>query len=149
MMPSPRNKNNAGYPLSNSNYPGSPAILPSDLLFQPLHVMVESSKLYMVITAKPDEAVAELRLPAERLKPTEPVHDFQATMPEDVVAHGKLTSAASYPVLDQVINGTLVSHLGKKTIILQLADLPVLTWAFFASDVGVATIAASPPRYSD
>ncbi|KRY70332.1 hypothetical protein T4A_6528 [Trichinella pseudospiralis] len=35
--------------------------------------MVESSKLYMVITAKPDEAVAELRLPAERLKPTEPL----------------------------------------------------------------------------
>ncbi|KRZ26831.1 hypothetical protein T4C_10570 [Trichinella pseudospiralis] len=46
--------------------------------------MVESSKLYMVITAKPDEAVAELRLPAERLKPTEPVHDFQATMPEEL-----------------------------------------------------------------
>ncbi|KRZ05315.1 hypothetical protein T11_9667 [Trichinella zimbabwensis] len=45
------------------------------------------------------------------------------------------------PIL-QAINGTPVSHLGKKTITMQLADLPALAWTFFVADVGVAIIGA-------
>ncbi|KRX25621.1 Retroviral-like aspartic protease 1, partial [Trichinella nelsoni] len=49
--------------------------------------------------------------------------------------------ASNKPIL-QAINGTPVSHLGKKTITVQLADLPALTWTFFVAEVGVAIIGA-------
>ncbi|KRZ66062.1 hypothetical protein T10_4615 [Trichinella papuae] len=71
MMPSRRNMNDTGHPLSNgvsttltvlTFNAADPEIwfLPLDLFFQPQHVVGESSKLHMAITAMPDEGVAEL-----------------------------------------------------------------------------------------
>ncbi|KRX55185.1 Retrovirus-related Pol polyprotein from transposon [Trichinella sp. T9] len=48
---------------------------------------------------------------------------------------------SNQPIL-QTINGTPVRHLGKKTITVQLANLPALTWTFFVAEVGVAIIGA-------
>ncbi|KRZ82905.1 hypothetical protein T08_5603 [Trichinella sp. T8] len=49
--------------------------------------------------------------------------------------------ASNKPIL-QAVNGTPVSHLGKKTITVQLPNLPALTWTFIVAEVGVTIIGA-------